>query len=92
MRGSWMLRERALPFHVNRNEMGDLRMDCDRCRLLYGPYGLVGSNKDDAYKNVDTNCPSLKFIRTGVADYYVCHKSGMPNDGSSPGWYSGRGY
>ena len=64
-------------------------MNCDRCMLKYGPY-CITLRSSSAYKDVDTSCPSIQLVRTEDADYYVCHKSGMP--GKPTGWYSGRGY
>lgn len=64
-------------------------MDCENCSLKYGPYPLLPNDKD-YWQRVDTECKSIKLIRTEVTDYYVCHKSGMPKE--PDGWYPGRGF
>jgi hypothetical protein len=66
-------------------------MNCDRCKLEYGPYAILPwgpSTKSGA--GIDTDCPSVQMVSTEDANFYVCHKSGMP--GKPTGWYPGRGY
>lgn len=63
---------------------------CDRCMLKHGPYCITPPFGTNAYRDVNTNCNLKETIRTKVADYYVCPKSGRPKEPS--GWYEGRGY
>jgi len=71
-------------------------MDCDRCKLNYGPVcislpgGLYGNNY------LGDNCPRRKTGRTDVGDFVYCdkdeYKFGAGTNYGQLGWYSGRGY
>ena len=65
-------------------------MNCDKCMCNYGRPYAIHPIENRAYKDVDTNCPAIKFIRTKDSNYYVCHKCEMPNEPT--GWFPGRGY
>lgn len=65
-------------------------MNCEKCYLTGGPYPIMPNNETDAFNHVDTSCESIKIVSTEDFNFYVCHKSGMPE--KPIGWYPGRGY
>ena len=66
-------------------------MKCDECMCRHRAYPILSHiTGTPAFKEVDTNCPMIKFARTEDANYYWCHVGGPPPKPMD--WYPGRGY
>jgi hypothetical protein len=69
---------------------GDYAMNCERCKLKYGPFAVIPILGNPFERDIDGSCKSLQLVRTDAADYYVCPKSGMPE--GRTGFIPGHGY
>jgi len=64
-------------------------MECDRCKLQYGPHCTdLESGYDTSYKG--ENCSARTFVRTEVGNFYACpknmHEFGPGTVYGTPGW------